>query len=617
MCGIVGYIGDKKAISVLVNGLKSLEYRGYDSAGVSVLDSNNNVSTYKSAGKLNNLESELQNNNSNSITAKIGIAHTRWATHGEPTEINAHPHSDCKGNIIVVHNGIVENFTELKRELLNSGHILNSDTDSEIIPHLIESYLSESNNLEEAIISVTQKIKGSNSIVVMAKDSPNKIVALRTGYAGGIIVGHSKNEMMVASDLPALLPHTNKVTYLDGDEMVILTKNKARFLNLNGEEITKAIDTIEFNSASAEKGHYDHFMLKEINEQPESITSSLRGRISFDESKIVLPDFPLTSEEILNLERIVIVGMGTSLHAAMIARTWLEQISGISAEWDNSSEFRYRNPIIRKNTLFISISQSGETADTLAAMKKAKDAGVKQLTLCNYMGSQATRVADGTLEIKAGIEIGVAATKTFICSLSTLYMLAIYLGQERNHLKEFDRKKLVGELTRLPDLLGKTLKISDQIKKLANKFHTYSDFLFLGRGINYPIAMEGALKLKEISYIHAEGYPAGEMKHGPISLIDKNMPIVALIPQDSLYEKMLSNISEAKSRGGTVIAIASEKDSTIADKVDHVISVPDASELLNPLLITLPLQLLSYHIAVKRNCDIDQPRNLAKSVTVE
>ena len=615
MCGIVGYIGNKDAVSVLIGGLKSLEYRGYDSSGISILDSKSNVSTYKSAGKLNNLEEQLKT--SNVPTSTIGVAHTRWATHGEPTQNNAHPHSGSGNNVFVVHNGIVENFSELRSEIENSGSNLNSDTDSETIPHLIESYLSQSNNLEEAVMFAAKKIKGANSIVVMSKKSPEKIIALRTGHAGGIIVGHAADEMLVASDLPALIPYTNKVTYLDGGEMVVLTKTKATFFNLDGQKITKPIDTIDYNSSSAEKGNYEHFMLKEINEQPESITSSLRGRILFDESKVTLPDFPLTNKEISNLERIVIVGMGTSLHAAMIARTWIEQISGIPAEWDNSSEFRYRNPIIKKNTLFISISQSGETADTLAAMEKAKDATVKQLTLCNYMGSQATRVADGTLELKAGLEIGVAATKTFICSLSALYMLAIYLGQERNHLKESDRKNLVNELTKLPDLLGRTLKISDQIEKIADKFHSYSDFLFLGRGINYPIAMEGALKLKEISYIHAEGYPAGEMKHGPISLIDDNMPIVALIPQDSLYEKMLSNISEAKSRGGTVIAIASEKDSTIADKVDHVISVPDASELLNPLLITLPLQLLSYHIAVKRECDIDQPRNLAKSVTVE
>ena len=451
----------------------------------------------------------------------------------------------------------------------------------------------------------------------MSQAEPGKIVALRLGNAGGIAIGHGKGEMFVASDLPALIPNTTTISYLEGGEIAILDENSATFMNLEGESISKDPNKIEYDPISITRGNYPHFMLKEINEQPEAIMSSLRGRLNLEEGIVALEQFPLSQKDIIALKKVVIVGMGTSLHAAMVARYWIEQISGIPAEWDNSSEFRYRNPIVDKNTLFVSISQSGETADTLAAMNEAHSKGARQITLCNYPGTQSSRLADGTLDIRAGVEIGVAATKTFLCSLTTLYMLAIHLGTNRGFLQKQHATLVIKELLLLPDMLGEVLKTNLALKSLAEKFQDKSNFLFLGRGINYPIAMEGALKLKEISYIHAECYPAGEMKHGPISLIDENLPIVALIPADSLYEKMLSNISEVKARGGTVIAVASVNDEVIHDKTDFVIHVPEGSTYMNPLLLTLPLQLLSYYIAVARGCDVDQPRNLAKSVTVE
>ncbi len=618
MCGIIAYTGPQKAINVLLEGLESLEYRGYDSAGVSVLEHGNRIFTYRSAGKLKTLRTLIQNAKSRSqLSGSTGIGHTRWATHGSPNDKNAHPHCDCSGEIVVVHNGIVENFSELRELLTSQGHKFTSETDSETIPHLIEQFSQRGDSLEEAVRKTAVKIKGSNAVVAMSQAEPGKIVALRLGNAGGIAIGHGKGEMFVASDLPALIPNTTTISYLEGGEIAILDENSATFMNLEGESISKDPNKIEYDPISITRGNYPHFMLKEINEQPEAIMSSLRGRLNLEEGIVALEQFPLSQKDIIALKKVVIVGMGTSLHAAMVARYWIEQISGIPAEWDNSSEFRYRNPIVDKNTLFVSISQSGETADTLAAMNEAHSKGARQITLCNYPGTQSSRLADGTLDIRAGVEIGVAATKTFLCSLTTLYMLAIHLGTNRGFLQKQHATLLIKELLLLPDMLGEVLKTNLALKSLAEKFQDKSNFLFLGRGINYPIAMEGALKLKEISYIHAEGYPAGEMKHGPISLIDENLPIVALIPADSLYEKMLSNISEVKARGGTVIAVASVNDEVIHDKTDFVIHVPEGSTYMNPLLLTLPLQLLSYYIAVARGCDVDQPRNLAKSVTVE
>ena len=618
MCGIIGYTGPRQAMGILLKGLENLEYRGYDSAGVSILNNGEGIRTFRSAGKLENLRSLIRAEGEDSNQeGSSGIGHTRWATHGAPTEQNAHPHSDCTGDLIVAHNGIVENFSEIKEALEKNGHVFTSETDSETISHLIESLLLETKSIADAVRNAALRIKGANAIVVISKSEPGKILAARIGNAGGITIGYGEGEMYVASDLPALIEHTTNLAPLNGGEMAIIDKDTATFTDLSGKVILKTPDKVDYDPVSITKGDYQHFMLKEITEQPEAVISSLRERISFNSGNVSLEGFPLSTYEIRALKKVVIVGMGTSLHAAMVGRHWIEQIAKIPAEWDNSSEFRYRNPIIDQETLFITVSQSGETADTLAAMSEATRKGAKQITLCNYPGTQSSRLADGTLQIKAGVEIGVAATKTFTCSLTTLYMLAIHLARERGVLNARNASGLIQELLLLPDLLGETLNRDPQIQELAQEFHQSSDFLFLGRGVNYPIAMEGALKLKEISYIHAEGYPAGEMKHGPISLIDETIPIVALVPLDSLHEKMLSNISEAKARGGKVIAIASEGDDLISTKADHVVRIPKGTENLNPFLLTLPLQTLAYHIGVKRGCDVDQPRNLAKSVTVE
>ena len=618
MCGIIGYTGPRQAIGILLKGLENLEYRGYDSAGVSILNNVEGIRTFRSAGKLENLKKLIIAEGENSSQeGSSGIGHTRWATHGAPTEQNAHPHSDCTGDLIVVHNGIVENFSEIKEALEKSGHVFTSETDSETIPHLIESLLLETKSIDEAVRNAALRIRGANAIVVISKSEPGKILAVRLGNAGGITIGYGEGEMYVASDLSALIEHTTNLAHLNGGEIAIINKDTATFTDLSGKVIPKTPGKVDYDPVSITKGDYQHFMLKEINEQPEAVISSFRERISFNSGDVSLEGFPLSTHEIRALKRVVMVGMGTSLHAAMVGRHWIERIANIPAEWDNASEFRYRNPIIDEETLFITISQSGETADTLAAMSEANRKGAKQITLCNYPGTQSSRLADGTLQIKAGLEIGVAGTKTFICSLTTLYTLAIHLGRERGVLNARNASGLIQELLLLPDLLGETLQRDPQIQELAQEFHQSSNFLFLGRGINYPIAMEGALKLKEISYIHAEGYPAGEMKHGPISLIDETIPIVALVPLDSLHEKMLSNISEAKARGGKVIAIASEGDDLISTKADHVVRIPNGTENLNPFLLTLPLQTLAYRIGVKRGCDVDQPRNLAKSVTVE
>ncbi len=618
MCGIIGYTGPRQAINILLKGLENLEYRGYDSAGIAVLNNTDGIRIFRSAGKLENLKNLISAEGEGASQKGFsGVGHTRWATHGAPTEKNAHPHSDCTGDLIVVHNGIVENFSEIKEALEKSGHVFTSETDSETISHLIESLFLETGSIDEAVRNAALRIKGANAIVVISKSEPGKILAVRLGNAGGITIGYGEGEMFIASDLPALIGHTTNLAHLDGGEIAIIDRNTATFTDLYGKPIPKIPGRVDYDPVSITKGDYQHFMLKEINEQPEAVISSLRERISFNSGNVSLEDFPLTTQEVRAIKRVVMVGMGTSLHAAMVGRHWIERIANIPAEWDNSSEFRYRKPIIDKETLFITISQSGETADTLAAMSEVRRKGAKQLTLCNYPGTQSSRLAEGTLQIKAGVEIGVAGTKTFICSLTTLYMLAIHLGRERGTLNAKVASGLLQELLLLPDLLGETLQRDPQIQELAEQFHQSSNFLFLGRGINYPIAMEGALKLKEVSYIHAEGYPAGEMKHGPIALIDETIPTVALVPLDSLHEKMLSNISEAKARGGTVIAIASEGDDLISTKVDHVVRIPNVAENLNPFLSTIPLQILAYHIGVKRGCDVDQPRNLAKSVTVE
>ena len=614
MCGIIGYIGNRAVSPLLLEGLSSLEYRGYDSAGIAVLSPDGTSAVRKAAGKLTQLRAALESGLPEGTT---GIGHTRWATHGAPTDLNAHPHADCRGEVLVVHNGIVENYQALRRDLTDQGHVFTSQTDTECIPHLIESYISEEYSLEEAARQAANRIRGSNAIAVMSTRDPDNIVAFRVGNAGGIVVGHGDDEMLMASDLPALLPHTNRITYLAAGEMVSLNRTRARFSGLDGATVKKTVSHVPYDPLAASKGEYKHFMLKEINEQPEAVLDGLRGRVSFDRFEVGLEDVPFSEAEIAEFNRIVLVGMGTSLHAAMVGRMWLESLVRLPTEADNSSEFRYRDPVIDGRTLVVSVSQSGETADTLAAMEEAKRKGARQLTLCNYPGTQTTRVADGTILIRAGIEIGVAGSKTFVSTLTALYLLALHIAIKRHTIEEGRLRSAIGELARLPDMLGRLLGQQQQYDGLAARYARHSDFLFLGRGINYPLAMEGALKLKEISYIHAEGYQAGEMKHGPISLIDENMPVVALVPRDDLHEKMLNNLNEAKARGGKVIAVATEGDTEVASRSDDVIYIPEASPAVNPLLIALPMQLLAYHIAVRRGCDVDKPRNLAKSVTVE
>ena len=614
MCGIIGYTGQRPAAPIIMEGLASLEYRGYDSAGIAVIGPDGEPVVHKASGKLSALRASLENG---LPAGDIGIGHTRWATHGGPTDFNAHPHLDCHGDVMVVHNGIVENYVELKRDLIDEGHEFTSQTDAECIPHLIEHYLQKEYPLEQAVAQAGLRIRGANAVVVISRSEPDKIVGFRLGNAGGILVGYGDGEMLVASDLPALLPHTREVAYMSDGDMVSLTRLDAQYGRLDGTKVGKTTSHISYDPDSAAKGDYEHYMLKEISEQPEAVMNTLRGRVSFDTSLAELEDMPFSDEEMAGFNRVVLTGMGTSLHAATVGRTWMESLTRIPSEADNSSELRYRDPVMDERTLLVSISQSGETADTLAAMEEAERKGARQLTLCNYAGTQTTRVADATILIRAGLEIGVASSKTFVCSLTALYLLAMHMGMRRGTIDKERLPGMVQELARLPDMLGRLISEQDQYEALARRYYKHSDFLFLGRGINYPLAMEGALKLKEISYVHAEGYPAGEMKHGPISLIDEEMPVVALIPKDDLYEKMLNNVNEVKTRGGIVIAVATEGDADIEANADHVIYIPKVSPMVTPMLMAVPMQLLAYHVAVLRGCDIDQPRNLAKSVTVE
>ncbi len=614
MCGIIGYTGYRAVAPILLEGLSKLEYRGYDSAGIAVMSPSGETSVDKSRGKLSALVTSLGETLPEGTT---GIGHTRWATHGGPTDENAHPHTDCRGKVAVVHNGIVENFVELRRELEEQGHVFASETDSECIPHLIESYMQEEKPLEEAARLTARRIQGAHAVVAASRRDPGKLVGFRLGNAGGIVIGYGEDEMYVASDLPALISHTRRVAYLTGGEVATTTPEGATFMTVDGVEVVKRPTTVSYDAMTAAKGEYEHFMRKEIHEQPESVVNTMGGRVSFGRQTVTLEEFPLSDAEISDINRVVLLGMGTSMHAAMVGRHWIETLARIPAESDNSSEFRYRKPILNKRTLVVSVCQSGETADTLAAMGKAAEYGARQVTLCNYEGTQATRIADGTVYIRAGLEIAVAASKTFECSLVSLYMLAMHLGIKRGVLGGERLKEMVEELAHLPEMLGGLILDETQYVDLAKRYAKYSDFLFLGRGINFPLAMEGAIKLKEISYIHAEGYPAGEMKHGPISLINENMPVVALMPRNDLYEKMLSNVSEAKARGGKIIAVATEGDNHIATIADDVIYVPASSPPISPMLLAVPMQLLAYHIAVQRGADVDQPRNLAKSVTVE
>ena len=614
MCGIIGYIGNRAAAPIILEGLGALEYRGYDSAGIAVLDEGGMPQLYKSAGKLSKLRSKLRNG---LPEGNSGIGHTRWATHGGPTDFNAHPHTDRTGDILVVHNGIFENYLELKQELVAKGYKFNSQTDSECIPHLIESYMREGCSLEDAARAAASRMEGANAVVVLSRKEPDKIVSFKLGNAGGIIIGYGEDEMLLASDISALLPHVRDVAYLGAGEMATVTRDVVKYTRIDGAPVKKKKARVYYEAMTATKGEYSHFMLKEIHEQPDAVLDTLRGRVQFDPPGIALPELAFTDEEMRRFNRAVIIGMGTSMHAGMVGRMWIESLAGMACEVDNSSEFRYRDAYMDENTLVISISQSGETADTLGAMEEAKRRGARQVTLCNYEGTQSTRIADAVLPIRAGLEISVAGTKTFVCSLVTLYALAAYLGVKRGRISRERLRIMVQELAHLPEMIGQLISNQAQYERLALNYARRANFLFLGRGKNYPLAMEGALKLKEISYIHAEGYPAGEMKHGPISLIDRKMPVVALVPKDDLYEKMLGNVNEVKARRGSVIAVATEGDEHIGDKANDVIWVPQASENITPILNAIPMQLLAYYIAVERGCDVDMPRNLAKSVTVE
>jgi glutamine---fructose-6-phosphate transaminase (isomerizing) len=612
MCGIVGYIGSREVSTVLVDGLKRLEYRGYDSCGVAIVDEGK-PNVVRSVGRIGTLEEKIKGSESVQGFVRCGIGHTRWATHGRPSETNSHPHRDCTGRFYVAHNGIIENYLYLKHRLAAEGHQFQTETDTEVLPHLIESYYD--GDLETAVRRALQDVEGVYGIVVVSTEGDKrKIVAARNGPP--LVIGVGSGENFVASDVPALLPYTRDVVFLKDGELAIVDSDGVEIKNVNGECMSREPETITWTAEMAEKEGYAHFMLKEIHEQPRAIRDTLLGRLGTDDTITLASE--LGSPKIFSeAERITIVAMGTSLHAAHVGKYLIESLARIPVEVDNGSEFRYRDPIIPSNTLVLGITQSGETADTLAAMKEARDKGAFLISICNVVGSQAARQSDAVIYTHAGPEIGVASTKAFTTQLVALYLLALQLAQSRGVMPKHEIERHVRQLRDLPDLVNKLLDQQEGIAGLAEKFWKYRNFLYLGRGIHYPIALEGALKLKEVSYIHAEGYAAGEMKHGPIALIDAEMPIVVLAPQDAVYRKTMGNIEEVKVRDGIVIAIATEGDHEIAQKADYTIYIPDADPLINPIISTIPLQLLAYYIAVLRGCDVDKPRNLAKSVTVE
>ena len=618
MCGIVGYVGGQEAWPIIYEGLRRLEYRGYDSAGIAVVDSHGDIQLRKTVGKVSGLESTGEHPN-----GSVGLGHTRWATHGRPSHENAHPHTDCEQRIAVVHNGIVENYLELKRRLIDAGHEFGSETDTEVLTHLVEEGMHRGLSFQEAFRRMGRMVKGSQAISAILQGDAAEICALRLGHAGGIVVAQAEGQAIIGSDLPALLPllqtesNIGQVGFLETGEMVVVTRDKVEYQDLEGNHIDKQPRMVSQEEILVDKAGYQHFMLKEIMEQPQAVASAMRERVNFETRRVDFPDFPLSPQEIADLDRVMLIGCGTSLNAAQVGRHLVERYSGLPAEAESASEFRYRDPYIGPRTLVVSIGQSGETADTVAAMRLVKDKGGKLITICNSEGSQASRIADGTLYMRAGIEIGVASTKTFMASLTILNLLAIFLGQSRGVLDTAKGQELVDGLAQAPRLLGDLVANGAVYQHLAQEYAQFDNFLFLGRGMNAPIATEGALKLKEISYIHAEGYPAGEMKHGPIALIDNAMATVALAPKDFLYDKVVNNVKEVKARDGRVLAVLTEGDSQLSADVDHALYIPEAPEHLIPLLITVPLQMLAYHIALLRHRDVDQPRNLAKSVTVE
>ncbi len=617
MCGIVGYIGTNKAVPIILEGLKRLEYRGYDSAGLAVYCGDNQLEVRRAKGKLRNLEDAIR---MSPIDGSFGIGHTRWATHGRPTEENAHPHRDCKGQIVVVHNGIVENYLALKQQLQSEGHEFKTETDTEIIAHLVEKNFQ--GNLEEAVRASVKELTGVFALAVISSSDPNKIVAARSGPP--VVIGIGDNEYFVASDVPAILSHTQDMFFLADGDMAVLTPEGVRLSDFEGRPVVRQVSRILWNPIQAEKGGYQHFMLKEVFEQPRAVRDTTLGRVGQETGRIFLDEMDISAAEFARFRQVRIIACGTSWHAALAGKFMIERLARLPVEVDYGSEFRYRDPIVSAETLTVVISQSGETADTLAAQREAKQKGSKTLAICNVVGSMITREAAGTIYTHAGPEIGVASTKAFTCQLTALFILAMHLGQANHQLDQDMSRCLVQELLHIPGKLETVLSNDAVYEALARVLQHSRDSLFLGRGIHYPIALEGALKLKEISYIHAEGYPAGEMKHGPNALIDENLPVVVIATRDPsspesrvLYEKTLSNIQEVKAREGIVVALVTEGDHEARKTADHVIEVPAASDLLLPILEIVPLQLLAYHIAVRRGCDVDQPRNLAKSVTVE
>jgi len=620
MCGIVGYIGSKKVVPVIIEGLRKLEYRGYDSAGIAVVDGAGKLHIRRAPGKLRNLEEAIQNS---PLDGSYGIGHTRWATHGRPTEENAHPHRDCSGQYVVVHNGIIENYLELKEKLQREGHKFVTETDTEVVAHLVEKYAKDL-PFEEAVRRTLKDLRGIYSLVFLSAKDPQKLIAARIGPPS--VIGLGDGEYFVASDIPALLQHTREIFFLADGDMAILTKDGVRVTDLDGKPVDRPSHHVSWDPIMAEKGGYKHFMQKEILEQPRAVRDTLLGRISQDTGKIFLDEMQITEQQFREFQSVRIVACGTSWHAGLAGKFMIERLARLPVEVDYGSEFRYRDPILDAKTLTVCISQSGETADTLAAQRESKQKGSPTLAICNVMGSMITREAAGTILTHAGPEIGVASTKAFTSQIAALLLLASYLGQIRGKLSPGDARKLMLEFMQIPHKMETVLQAEEAglFENLARQFFRQSDFLYLGRGIHYPIALEGALKLKEISYIHAEGYPSGEMKHGPNALIDENLPVVVLATRDesdpasmTLYEKSVSNIKEVKARDGIVIAVVTKGDHLAREATDFIIELPPAPELLSVLLEIVPLQLLAYHIAVRRGCDVDQPRNLAKSVTVE
>lgn len=609
MCGIIGYIGKQNVVPILIEGLKKLEYRGYDSAGIAFFRGGR-IEVRRCAGKIRELENSIESEN---LQGFLGIGHTRWATHGKPSEENAHPHK--AGGVVVVHNGIIENYLELKTGLKKKGHTFTSDTDTEVVCHLISSYTQKGLDLKDATRKAIKHVKGAYALGIISQEEPDKIVAVKKDSP--LIIGLGNKEFFMASDIPAFLSHTKDIIILDNGEMAEITRNGVLIFDVNGNPVKKKITKVTWSPAMAEKGGYKHFMLKEIYEQPRAITDTIRGRFSLENADVNLEEFSIKSGELKKLKKIFLVACGTSWHSALVGKYMIEDIARIPSEVDIASEFRYRNPIIPKDSLVIVITQSGETADTLAAQREAKKHGAQVLSICNVVGSTSSREADSVFYTHSGPEIGVASTKAFTTQLVALYLFSIAAAKVKGILDIGTTRKLLNNLLLLPEKVESTLKLNNSILKIAKKFSSTKDFLYLGRGINYPIALEGALKLKEISYIHAEGYPAGEMKHGPIALIDDDMPVLVLAPGDKVHGKILANIEEIKSRGGIVVTVASEGDNDILSLVPYTIFIPKINQYLTPILLCVPLQLLAYHIAVLRRCDVDQPRNLAKSVTVE